>query len=47
MREQIDRMASQAEFGSGGEHDEVLDTYRCSPMTKAGAAASTRRSIPA
>ena len=28
MREQIDRMASQAEFGSGGEHDEVLETYR-------------------
>ena len=24
MREQIDRMASQAEFGVGGEHDEVL-----------------------
>jgi phosphotransferase system enzyme I (PtsP) len=28
MRDQIDRMASQAEFGSGGEHDEVLETYR-------------------
>ena len=28
MREQIDRMASQAEFGVGGEHDEVLETYR-------------------
>ncbi|MFC4293755.1 phosphoenolpyruvate--protein phosphotransferase [Novosphingobium tardum] len=28
MREQIDRMASQAEFGVGGEHDEVLSTYR-------------------
>ncbi|WP_334181954.1 phosphoenolpyruvate--protein phosphotransferase [Novosphingobium sp.] len=28
MREQIDRMASQAEFGMGGEHEEVLDTYR-------------------
>jgi phosphotransferase system, enzyme I, PtsP len=28
MREQIDRMASQAEFGSGGEHVEVLETYR-------------------
>ncbi len=28
MREQIDRMASQAEFGVGGEHVEVLDTYR-------------------
>jgi phosphotransferase system, enzyme I, PtsP len=28
MREQIDRMASQAEFGVGGEHDEVLATYR-------------------
>ena len=28
MREQIDRMAGQAEFGMGGEHDEVLETYR-------------------
>ena len=28
MREQIDRMASQAEFGAGGEHVEVLETYR-------------------
>ncbi|GAC1407361.1 MAG: phosphoenolpyruvate--protein phosphotransferase [Novosphingobium sp.] len=28
MREQIDRMASQAEFGVGGEHEEVLQTYR-------------------
>jgi phosphotransferase system, enzyme I, PtsP len=28
MREQIDRMASQAEFGAGGEHDEVLQTYK-------------------
>ncbi len=28
MRDQIDRMASQAEFGMGGEHEEVLETYR-------------------
>ncbi len=28
MREQIDKMASQAEFGAGGEHEEVLETYR-------------------
>lgn len=28
MREQIDNMASQAEFGAGGEHDEVLATYK-------------------
>ncbi len=28
MREQIERMASQAEFGMGGEHDEVLQTYK-------------------
>ncbi len=28
MREQIDKMASQAEFGTGGEHDEVLETYK-------------------
>lgn len=28
MREQIDKMASQAEFGVGGEHEEVLATYR-------------------
>ena len=28
MRDQIDAMASQAEFGKGGEHDEVLAMYR-------------------
>lgn len=28
MREQIERMAAQAEFGVGGEHDEVLETYK-------------------
>ncbi|MEY4270223.1 MAG: hypothetical protein RLZZ58_1439 [Pseudomonadota bacterium] len=28
MREQIDRMASQAEFGGGGEHEEVIQTYK-------------------
>ena len=28
MREQIDTMSSQAEFGGDGEHREVLDTYR-------------------
>ncbi len=28
MREQIEHMASQAEFGKGGEHDEVLETYK-------------------
>ncbi len=28
MREQIERMAAQAEFGKGGEHDEVLETYK-------------------
>jgi phosphotransferase system enzyme I (PtsP) len=28
MREQIDGMASQAEFGVGGEHEEVLETYK-------------------
>lgn len=28
MREQIDLMANQAEFGMGGEHDEVLETYK-------------------
>jgi phosphotransferase system enzyme I (PtsP) len=28
MREGIDRMASQAEFGVGGEHEEVLQTYK-------------------
>jgi len=28
MREQIDKMASQAEFGVGGEHEEVLETYK-------------------
>lgn len=28
MRDQIERMTSQAEFGGGGEHEEVLETYR-------------------
>jgi phosphotransferase system, enzyme I, PtsP len=28
MREQIERMAGQAEFGVGGEHEEVLETYK-------------------
>ncbi len=28
MRDQIDQMTSQAEFGVGGEHEEVLDTYK-------------------
>ncbi|MCP3730486.1 phosphoenolpyruvate--protein phosphotransferase [Sphingomonas sp. MG17] len=28
MREQIDRMTSQAEFGVGGEHEEILETYK-------------------
>ncbi|MXO75828.1 phosphoenolpyruvate--protein phosphotransferase [Altererythrobacter aerius] len=28
MRDQIEAMASQAEFGTGGEHDEVLETYK-------------------
>ncbi|MFN7158041.1 MAG: phosphoenolpyruvate--protein phosphotransferase [Erythrobacter cryptus] len=28
MREQIDALASQAAFGVGGEHEEVLETYK-------------------
>lgn len=28
MRDQIDAMATQVEFGKGGEHDEVLETYK-------------------
>ncbi|HAU21939.1 MAG TPA: phosphoenolpyruvate--protein phosphotransferase [Erythrobacter sp.] len=28
MREQIEHMASQAEFRGGGEHEEVLETYK-------------------
>ncbi|MCT8002623.1 phosphoenolpyruvate--protein phosphotransferase [Sphingomonas sanguinis] len=28
MREQIDRMAREAEFGVGGEHVEVIETYK-------------------
>jgi phosphotransferase system enzyme I (PtsP) len=28
MREQIDNMANQAEFGVGGEHEEVIATYK-------------------
>ena len=28
MREQIDAMTNQAEFGTGGEHEQVLETYK-------------------
>ena len=28
MREQIDGLTGQAEFGAGGEHEEVLETYK-------------------
>ena len=28
MRAQIDKLANQAEFGAGGEHEEVLSTYK-------------------
>ena len=28
MREQIDNMAKEAEFGTAGEHQEILETYR-------------------
>jgi len=28
MRDQIDHMTNQAEFGGGGEHEEVLETYK-------------------
>jgi phosphotransferase system enzyme I (PtsP) len=28
MRDGIERMAAQAEFGGGGEHEEVLETYK-------------------
>ena len=28
MREQIDGLTNQAEFGAGGEHEEVLETYK-------------------
>ncbi|WP_156841198.1 phosphoenolpyruvate--protein phosphotransferase [Novosphingobium aquimarinum] len=28
MREQIERMSREAEFGVGGEHEEVLETYK-------------------
>ena len=28
MREQIDAMTSQAEFGTAGEHQEILETYK-------------------
>jgi phosphotransferase system enzyme I (PtsP) len=28
MREQIDNMAKEAEFGTSGEHQEILETYR-------------------
>jgi phosphotransferase system enzyme I (PtsP) len=28
MREQIDNLSNQTEFGGGGEHDDVLETYK-------------------
>src|SRR5204863_4374444 len=28
MREQIEKISAQAEFGVGGEHEEVLETYK-------------------
>src|SRR3546814_11470777 len=28
MREQIDRMMSQADFGTAGEHADILETYK-------------------
>ena len=28
MREQIERMTREAEFGTGGEHEEILETYK-------------------
>ncbi len=28
MREQIEHLSAQAEFGTGGEHEEVLETYK-------------------
>ncbi|WP_095011968.1 phosphoenolpyruvate--protein phosphotransferase [Tsuneonella mangrovi] len=28
MRDQIDAMSSQAEFGTGGEHEDILETYK-------------------
>jgi phosphotransferase system enzyme I (PtsP) len=43
MREGIDRMTREAEFGVGGEHVEVLQTYK----TRAGRGASMKRSTPA
>jgi phosphotransferase system enzyme I (PtsP) len=42
MREQIDRMASQAEFGIGGEHEEVLGD-RARPAAHPDADAPDRR----
>ena len=47
MREQIDRMAREAEFGVAGEHVEVIETYKMFAYDEAGRAASTRRSTAA
>ena len=43
MREQIDRMATQADFAKGGEQEEFSQPTKCLPMTRAGRAGSTRR----
>jgi len=47
MREQIDRMMGQAEFAGPGDHEDILETYKMLPTTKAGRGASTKRSTAA
>ena len=46
MREQIERMASQAEFGVGGEHEEVLETYKMFAYDEGWARRINDASIP-
>ena len=43
MREQIDRMMSQAEFGTAGEHQDVLATYKMFAYDEGWSRADQRR----
>jgi phosphotransferase system enzyme I (PtsP) len=47
MREQIDTMTSEAEFGTAASIRRSSRPTRCSPMTRAGRGGSTRRSTAA
>ena len=47
MREQIDRMMSQSEFGTAGEHRDVLETYKMFAYDEGWNRGSTTRSVRA